>query len=89
MLTWHEPELHISSFQGKISVCATFPDSWLLKNVDCDVQLSSSEIQFSWDEFGWRQRAKLPFPAEIDTAACRLQRRQRQVHVELRSHAKG
>ncbi|OLP84026.1 putative phosphatase YitU [Symbiodinium microadriaticum] len=84
MLSWNEPELHISSFQRKISVCTTFAGAWLQTTVDCSVEISPSEIQFSWHRFGWKRRLQLPFRVDPEAASCTLYRRRRQLLVELR-----
>ena len=89
MLNWNEPDVHVASFQGKVSVCVTFPGSWLQNTMDCDVQLCPTELQFSWDRFGWRRRARLPFPVDVEAAPCILRRRQQQLIIELRRSKEG
>ena len=84
MLSWNEPELHISSFQRKLSVCTTFVGAWLQTTLDCSVELSPSEIQFSWHRFGWKRKLQLPVPVDVEAASCILHRRRRQLLVELR-----
>ena len=89
MLSWNEPELHISSFQRKLSVCTTFAGAWLQTTVDCSVEISPSEIQFSWHRFGWKRRLQLPFRVDPEAASCTLYRRRRQLLVELRHSAES
>ena len=67
-IDFNEPFLHISSFQDTVSVSLCCPVTWSISlRESCDLWIAVEEICLAVEELGWRRRARLPHPVDVDS----------------------